>query len=65
MYWNIVTVSVVRELTKQVWQLSVSYTHLGTLDGEATTSKEFMLTPNLPRFVRVGEVLSQIGRAHV
>lgn len=27
----------------------------GTLDGEATTSKEFMLTPNLPRFVRVGD----------
>lgn len=28
---------------------------MGTLDGEATTSKEFMLTPNLPRFVRVGD----------
>lgn len=27
----------------------------GTLDAEATTSKEFMLTPNLPRFVRVGD----------
>lgn len=26
---------------------------MGTLDGEAITSKEFMLTPNLPRFVRV------------
>ena len=32
---------------------------MGTLDGEAITSKEFMLTPNLPRFVR------EIGRAHV
>ena len=31
---------------------------LGTLDGEATTSKEFMLTPNLPRFVRVGDKTS-------
>lgn len=30
----------------------------GTLDGEATTSKEFMLTPNLPRFVRVGDETS-------
>ena len=30
----------------------------GTLDGEATTSKEFMLTPNLPRFVRVGDKTS-------
>lgn len=28
---------------------------MGTLEGEATTSKEFMLTPNLPRFVRVGD----------
>lgn len=28
---------------------------IGTLDGEATTSKEFMLSPNLPRFVRVGD----------
>lgn len=28
---------------------------MGTLDGETTTSKEFMLTPNLPRFVRVGD----------
>ncbi|WP_291683865.1 alpha-2-macroglobulin family protein [Bacteroides sp.] len=27
----------------------------GMLQGEATTSKEFMLTPNLPRFVRVGD----------
>lgn len=27
----------------------------GMLDGQATTSKEFMLTPNLPRFVRVGD----------
>lgn len=26
----------------------------GTLDGEATTSKEFMLTPNLPRFCACG-----------
>jgi len=31
---------------------------MGTLDGEATTSKEFMLTPNLPRFVRVGDKTS-------
>ena len=30
----------------------------GTLDGKATTSKEFMLTPNLPRFVRVGDKTS-------
>ncbi|WP_294629197.1 alpha-2-macroglobulin family protein [uncultured Bacteroides sp.] len=30
----------------------------GILDGEATTSKEFMLTPNLPRFVRVGDKTS-------
>ncbi|WP_286437678.1 alpha-2-macroglobulin family protein, partial [Bacteroides acidifaciens] len=30
----------------------------GTLDGEATTSKEFMLAPNLPRFVRVGDKTS-------
>lgn len=27
----------------------------GMIDAEATTSKEFMLTPNLPRFVRVGD----------
>lgn len=31
---------------------------MGTLDGEAVASKEFMLTPNLPRFVRVGDVTS-------
>ena len=31
---------------------------LGTLDGEAVTSKEFMLVPNLPRFVRVGDKTS-------
>lgn len=31
---------------------------MGTLDGEATTSKEFMLAPNLPRFVRVGDKTS-------
>ncbi len=31
---------------------------MGTLDGETTTSKEFMLTPNLPRFVRVGDKTS-------
>ena len=31
---------------------------MGTLEGEATTSKEFMLTPNLPRFVRVGDKTS-------
>ena len=31
---------------------------MGTLDGEATTSKEFMLTPNLPRFVRAGDKTS-------
>ena len=31
---------------------------MGTLDGEATTSKEFMLTPNLSRFVRVGDKTS-------
>lgn len=31
---------------------------IGTLDGEATTSKEFMLTPNLPQFVRVGDKTS-------
>ncbi len=30
----------------------------GMLTGEATTSKEFMLTPNLPRFVRVGDKTS-------
>lgn len=30
----------------------------GMLDAEATTSKEFMLTPNLPRFVRVGDQAS-------
>lgn len=30
----------------------------GMLDAEATTSKEFMLTPNLPRFVRVGDKTS-------
>lgn len=28
---------------------------IGTLDTTAVTSKEFMLTPNLPRFVRVGD----------
>lgn len=28
---------------------------IGTLDATAVTSKEFMLTPNLPRFVRVGD----------
>ncbi len=27
----------------------------GMIDSEVTTSKEFMLTPNLPRFVRVGD----------
>ena len=27
----------------------------GMLESEATTSKEFMLTPNLPRFIRVGD----------
>lgn len=27
----------------------------GMLNAEATTSKEFMITPNLPRFVRVGD----------
>ncbi|MDD3037103.1 alpha-2-macroglobulin family protein [Bacteroides sp.] len=31
---------------------------LGTLDSVATTSKEFMLIPNLPRFVRVGDKTS-------
>ena len=31
---------------------------LGTLDGETVTSKEFMLVPNLPRFVRVGDKTS-------
>lgn len=30
----------------------------GMLKGEVTTSKEFMLTPNLPRFVRVGDKTS-------
>lgn len=30
----------------------------GTLDAEVVTSKEFMLTPNLPRFVRVGDKTS-------
>lgn len=30
----------------------------GTLEGEAVTSKEFMLTSNLPRFVRVGDKTS-------
>lgn len=28
---------------------------LGTLEGQTVTHKEFMLTPNLPRFVRVGD----------
>lgn len=28
---------------------------IGTLDATTVTSKEFMLTPNLPRFVRVGD----------
>ena len=37
-----------------------SYSHtkdmlIGYLEASATTSKEFMLTPNLPRFVRVGD----------
>ena len=32
--------------------------YLGTLDGETVTSKEFMLMPNLPRFVRVGDKTS-------
>lgn len=31
---------------------------LGTLDSVATTIKEFMLIPNLPRFVRVGDKVS-------
>ncbi|MDL2213429.1 alpha-2-macroglobulin [Bacteroides sp. OttesenSCG-928-N06] len=30
----------------------------GMINGEVTTSKEFMLTPNLPRFVRVGDQTS-------
>lgn len=30
----------------------------GMIDGAAVTSKEFMLTPNLPRFVRVGDKTS-------
>ncbi|NDV65555.1 alpha-2-macroglobulin family protein [Bacteroides sp. 224] len=30
----------------------------GTIDGVVTTSKEFMVTPNLPRFVRVGDQTS-------
>ncbi len=30
----------------------------GMIDGTAVTSKEFMLTPNLPRFVRVGDKTS-------
>ncbi len=30
----------------------------GMLNGEATTSKEFMLTPNMSRFVRVGDKTS-------
>lgn len=30
----------------------------GALDAEVVTSKEFMLTPNLPRFVRVGDRVS-------
>ncbi len=30
----------------------------GMIDGETMTSKEFMLTPNLPRFVRVGDKTS-------
>ncbi len=38
----------------------LSYAHtrdmmVGTLDATATTSKDFMLQPNLPRFVRVGD----------
>ncbi len=28
---------------------------IGTIDGETVTSKDFMLTPNMPRFVRVGD----------
>ncbi len=31
---------------------------MGMLNDEATTSKEFMLTPNLPRFVRSGDMTS-------
>lgn len=31
---------------------------LGTLEGQTVTHKEFMLTPNLPRFVRVGDCTS-------
>lgn len=30
----------------------------GVIEGETQTSKEFMLTPNLPRFVRVGDKTS-------
>lgn len=30
----------------------------GMIESQATTSKEFMLTPNLPRFVRVGDKTS-------
>lgn len=30
----------------------------GMINGQAVTSKEFMLTPNLPRFVRVGDQTS-------
>lgn len=30
----------------------------GTIGGETVTAKEFMLTPNLPRFVRVGDKTS-------
>lgn len=34
---------------------------LGTLDSVATTIKEFMLIPNLPRFVRVGDKASIVA----
>lgn len=30
----------------------------GMIDATAVTSKDFMLTPNLPRFVRVGDKTS-------
>ncbi|BEH00469.1 hypothetical protein BSYN_27330 [Bacteroides sedimenti] len=34
----------------------------GTIDGETVTSKEFMLSPNMPRFVRVGDSSSISAR---
>ena len=35
---------------------------IGTIDGETVTSKDFMVTPNMPRFVRVGDQTSISAR---